>query len=413
MAAQKEQRYRNYNNKVFPNGTQPLHPKPRDVLRDVMCPWVHNDLPNWKCVCGICEVCPDYVTPEEEKGTGRDAPTISFQQYVRVTRCTLHGVLTMNAKNCEDCDSAPLEFKKGKVRTRKLLNKFTRAIGTFLKDYYLPSIMQYKFHLPHVIILSKLHCGAMRQVQFETVPYSFKTIRDYAERVKPELNFEAQLDKFGNPRDLSLEGSSVSSYSGASLQQFHEKTITKEELTRKKVFMSHLSDKSEQDAGTTYNNMCKEYEQLRSWGELEKYKSIDFNNTDGCTAQYRSYRALYLLSMLAIRFAIIIDRAVGAPGHGKDEVDGLNAVDKRYLQTKMRVVATPGEDDPEEDRKMRAYAMVENVNFSMAELRVLLLEEIFTSQEIKESHRLRESIESNERITPAHRLFGRNRREVE
>ena len=176
MAAQKEERYRTYNNTVFPNDNQPLHPKPRDVLRDVMCPWVHNDLPNWKCVCGICEVCPDYVTPEEEKGTGRDAPTISFQQYVRVTRCTLHGVLAMNAKNCEDCDSAPLEFKKGKVRTRKLLNKFTRAIGTFLKDYYLPSIMQYKFHLPHVIILSKLHCGAMRQVQFETVPYSFKTI---------------------------------------------------------------------------------------------------------------------------------------------------------------------------------------------------------------------------------------------
>ena len=33
----------------------------------------------------------------------------------------------------------------------------------------------------------------------------------------------------------------------------------------------------------------------------------------------------------------------------------------------MRVVAAPGEDDPEEDRKMRAYTMVENENFSMAE----------------------------------------------
>jgi hypothetical protein len=66
------------------------------------------------------------------------------------------------------------------------------------------------------------------------------------------------------------------------------------------------------------------------------------------------------MSMLAIQFAIIIDRAVGAPGHGKDEVDGLNAVDKRYLQTKMRVVTTPGEEDPQEDWKMRAYAMVEN-----------------------------------------------------
>jgi hypothetical protein len=273
----------------------------------------------------------------------------------------------MNVKTCAECDLAPPEFKKGKVPTRKLLNKFTRAIGTFLKDYYLPSINQYKYHLPHVIILSKLHCGAMWQAQYESVPYSLKTIRDYAERVKPELNFEAQLDKFGNPWDLSLEGSSVSSYSGVSLQQFREGTILKDDLIRKKVFMSHLSDKSEQDAGTTYNNMCKEYEQLKAWGELAKYKTIDFNNTDGCTAQYRCYRAMYLLSMLAIRFAIIIDRAVGAPGNGKDEVDGLNAIDKRYLQTKMRVVTTPGEEDPQEDRKMRAYAMVENENFSMAE----------------------------------------------
>ncbi len=77
--------------------------------------------------------------------------------------------------------------------------------------------MQYKFHLPHVIILFKLHCCAMREVQFEIVPYLLKTIQDYAKRVKPELNFEAQLDRFGNPRDLSLEGSSVSSYSRVSL----------------------------------------------------------------------------------------------------------------------------------------------------------------------------------------------------
>jgi hypothetical protein len=39
-----------------------------------------------------------------------------------------------------------------------------------------------------------------------------------------------------------------------------EGTILKDDLIRKKVFMSHLLDKLEQDAGTTYNNMCKEYE---------------------------------------------------------------------------------------------------------------------------------------------------------
>jgi hypothetical protein len=33
----------------------------------------------------------------------------------------------------------------------------------------------------------------------------------------------------------------------------------------------------------------------------------------------------------------------------------------------MRVVTTPGEEDPQEDQKMRAYVMVENENVSMAE----------------------------------------------
>ena len=36
--------------------------------------------------------------------------------------------------------------------------------------------------------------------------------------------------------------------------------------------------------------------------------------------------------MLALQFDVVIDCAIGAPGHGKDVVDGLNAADKRYLR---------------------------------------------------------------------------------
>jgi hypothetical protein len=81
--------------------------------------------------------------------------------------------------------------------------------------------------------------------------------------------------------------------------------------------MSHLSDKSEQDAGTTFANMKKEYQNKLNLGELVKNRTIDLNNTDGCTGQYRSFRALFMCSLLAWNFLIIIDRAVGAPGHGK------------------------------------------------------------------------------------------------
>jgi len=43
-----------------------------------------------------------------------------------------------------------------------------------------------------------------------------------------------------------------------------------------------------------------------------------------------------LLSILASAFGIKIDRAIGAPGHGKDIVDGLNATDKVFSMVSGR-----------------------------------------------------------------------------
>ena len=41
-------------------------------------------------------------------------------------------------------------------------------------------------------------------------------------------------------------------------------------------------------------------------------------------------------------YSIIIDRGISAPGHGKGVVDGLNAVDKRYIYQLMSTVQLPG-----------------------------------------------------------------------
>ena len=41
-------------------------------------------------------------------------------------------------------------------------------------------------------------------------------------------------------------------------------------------------------------------------------------------------------------YSIIIDRGISAPGHGKEVVDGLNAVDKRYIYQLMYKVQLPG-----------------------------------------------------------------------
>ena len=53
--------------------------------------------------------------------------------------------------------------------------------------------------------------------------------------------------------------------------------------------------------------------------------SIIWENTDVCADQYGSATALYLLSMLAHTYNIIINHGVGAPGNGQEVVGSLNA----------------------------------------------------------------------------------------
>ena len=62
-----------------------------------------------------------------------------------------------------------------------------------------------------------------------------------------------------------------------------------------------------------------------------------WEETDGCAKQYRCATAIYLLSLVFVKFNIVINRAVRAPGHGKDKVDGLNATDKAFLKKAMFV----------------------------------------------------------------------------
>eukprot|EP00957_Ditylum_brightwellii_P138635 10567162-Ditylum_brightwellii.AAC.1 len=58
-------------------------------------------------------------------------------------------------------------------------------------------------------------------------------------------------------------------------------------------------------------------------------------DTDGFSKQYRSASSLYLINTICMKSSIVIDRAVGAPEHGKYVVGGLNAVDKRFSRTAM------------------------------------------------------------------------------
>ena len=60
-----------------------------------------------------------------------------------------------------------------------------------------------------------------------------------------------------------------------------------------------------------------------------------WKNTDGSAEQYICATTLYLMSVLSQRHSIIFDRGISAPGHGKEVVDGLNAIDKRFMYKLM------------------------------------------------------------------------------
>ena len=48
------------------------------------------------------------------------------------------------------------------------------------------------------------------------------------------------------------------------------------------------------------------------------------------------------MSVMSQCYPIFIDRGISGPGHGKEVVDGLNDVDKRYIYKLMSKVQIPG-----------------------------------------------------------------------
>eukprot|EP00978_Attheya_sp_CCMP212_P032801 scaffold129609_cov69-Attheya_sp.AAC.2 len=63
----------------------------------------------------------------------------------------------------------------------------------------------------------------------------------------------------------------------------------------------------------------------------------------------------------------VIDRAVDTPGHGKDVVDGFNAVQKRFLTTCLRKTSKPEVHDTENDSdRMQKNSMTEKGEVSFA-----------------------------------------------
>ena len=70
--------------------------------------------------------------------------------------------------------------------------------------------------------------------------------------------------------------------------------------------------------------------------------STIWENTDVSAKQYICASAMYLMSVMSQCYSIIIDWGISAPGNGKEVVDGINSVYKRYIYQLMSTVQLPG-----------------------------------------------------------------------
>ena len=89
-----------------------------------------------------------------------------------------------------------------------------------------------------------------------------------------------------------------------------------------------------------------------------------WENTDGCAEQYRCASALHLMSVMSQTYSLIIDLGISEPGHGKEVVNGLNAVDKRYIYQLMSKGQLPG--SIRFDSQIKMQTGTENKDASLA-----------------------------------------------
>ena len=151
---------------------------------------------------------------------------------------------------------------------------------------------------------------------------------------------------------MSIEGIVFEHFSALPKADIKLSTISRQPHA---VFHSFLSGDSKPDAATNTAKIKQIISLLKNQQLLTTSLSKIWKNTDGCAEQYRCASVLYLMSVMSQTYSIIIDCGISAPGHGKEVVDGLNAVDKRYIYKFMSKVQLPG--------SVRFYSQIKNAHW--------------------------------------------------
>ena len=160
---------------------------------------------------------------------------------------------------------------------------------------------------------------------------------------------------------MSIEVIALEHFSAVPQADINSSTISR---PRHAVIHSFLSDDRKQDAVTTTSHRKRLISLLKNQQVLTISLSTIWENTDVCSEQYRCASALYLMSVMSQTYSLIINRGISEPGHGKELVDGLNAVDKCYIYQLMSKVQLPG--SVRFDSHIKMYTGTENKDVILA-----------------------------------------------
>ena len=143
-----------------------IYAKASDMANATMCTYTHsgNAIPHWKCVLRCCANFPCINLPDQETTKKHDetTPSIRFQIYHIIGRCTAHGRTPLKDKKiCYMCKQESLPDLSTHIYTRKEPIMTETTISDFHTSFYIPAIKKLAFQLPHVPILGTNHCGEM------------------------------------------------------------------------------------------------------------------------------------------------------------------------------------------------------------------------------------------------------------
>ena len=123
-------------------------------------------------------------------------------------------------------------------------------ISDFHTSFYIPAIQKLAFHLPHIRILGKNHCGELRRIAFKRRELFQDVLcrRDYSERLVASFANQIKSEYYGGNRSVSIEVIALEHFSAAPQSDINSSSLP---CPRHAVFHSFLYDDRKQDAATT------------------------------------------------------------------------------------------------------------------------------------------------------------------